>query len=92
MRVPARAGAPDPEPVIAAIRAGLRTVRRDTVLPWVLSGYASLLFLGPSAALILPVFAVTVLHLDPECLGLLFSSSGMGTILGALILASLGDF
>jgi predicted MFS family arabinose efflux permease len=91
MRVPARGGGPDPQPVIAAIRAGLRTVRSDTVLPWILSGYASLLFLGPSAALILPVFAVTVLHLDPERMGLLFSSSGVGTILGALILGSLGD-
>jgi predicted MFS family arabinose efflux permease len=76
---------------MAAIQVGLRTVRSDRVLPWVLSGYASLLFLGPSPALILPVFAVTVLHLDPERLGLLFSSSGLGTILGALILASIGD-
>ena len=91
MRVPAYGSAPDPQPLMAAIQVGLRTVRSDRVLPWVLSGYASLLFLGPSPALILPVFAVTVLHLDPERLGLLFSSSGLGTILGALILASIGD-
>jgi MFS family permease len=91
MRVPAYGSALDSQPLMAAIQVGLRTVRSDTVLPWVLSGYASLLFLGPSPALILPVFAVTVLHLDPERLGLLFSSSGLGTILGALILASIGD-
>jgi predicted MFS family arabinose efflux permease len=91
MRVPRYGGGPDRQPLIAAIQAGLRTVRSDAVLPWVLSGYASLLFLGPSPALILPVFAVAVLHLDPEHLGLLFSSSGLGTILGALILASIGD-
>jgi len=66
-------------------------VRRDAVLPWVLSGYAALLFLGPSAPLFLPIYAVKILHIGPECLGLLFSSAGLGTILGALFLASLGS-
>jgi len=74
-----------------AIRAALGTVKRDAVLPWVLSGYAAMLFLGPSAALMLPVFAVKVLHVGPERLGLLFSAAGVGTILGALFLASLGS-
>ena len=91
MRVPASRAGSDQRPLMVAIRAGLRTVRSDTVLPWVLSGYASLLFLGPSVALILPVFAVAVLHLNPERMGLLFSCSGVGTILGALILASLSN-
>jgi predicted MFS family arabinose efflux permease len=76
--------------MMAAIRAALDTVRCDAVLPWVLSGYGMLLFLGPSSALILPVYAVNVLHVGPERLGLLFSSSGLGSILGALMLASLG--
>ena len=74
-----------------AIRTALGTVRRDAVLPWILSGYAALLFLGPSPALILPVYAVNILHVGPERLGLLFSSAGVGTILGALFLASLGS-
>jgi predicted MFS family arabinose efflux permease len=89
MRVPASQGRRNPQSIIAAIREGLRTVRSDAVLLWVVSGYASLLFLGPSAALILPVFAVNVLHLDPGRLGVLFSCCGLGTILGALIIASL---
>jgi len=74
-----------------AIRAALGTVKRDTLLPWALSGYAAMLFLGPSSALILPVFAVKVLHVGPERLGLLFSSAGVGTVVGALFLASLGS-
>ena len=74
-----------------AIRTALSTVRRDAVLPWILSGYAALLFLGPSSALILPVYAVKILHIGPERLGLLFSAAGVGTILGALFLASLGS-
>jgi predicted MFS family arabinose efflux permease len=59
-------------------------------LPWALSGYGALLFLGPSAALILPVYAVNVLHIGPEGLGVLFSCFGLGSILGALMLATVG--
>lgn len=89
MRVPS--GPTHQQSTIQAIRAALGTVRRDDVLPWVLSGYAALLFLGPSSALILPVYAVKVLHVGPERLGMLFSAVGLGTVLGALFLASLGS-
>jgi predicted MFS family arabinose efflux permease len=41
--------------------------------------------------LILPVYAVKVLRVGPERLGLLFSAAGVGAILGALFLASLGS-
>jgi predicted MFS family arabinose efflux permease len=50
-----------------------------------------MLFFGPSAALILPVYAVNILHIGPERLGLLFSSSGLGAIAGSLLAASMGD-
>jgi MFS family permease len=89
MRVP-----PSPthqQSTLQAIRAALGTIKRDAVLPGVMSGYAALLFLGPSAALILPVYAVKVLHVGPERLGFLFSAAGVGTILGALFLSSLGS-
>lgn len=89
MRVPP--GPTHQQSTFQAIRAVLGTVRRDAVLPWILSGYAALLFLGPSAALILPVYAVKILRVGPERLGLLFSAAGVGTILGALFLASLGS-
>jgi MFS family permease len=89
MRVPS--GPPQQQSTIEAIRTALGTVRRDAVLPWVLSGYAALLLLGPSSALILPVYAAKVLHVGPERLGMLFSAAGLGTISGALFLASLGS-
>lgn len=79
-------------PLLASIRASLSTVRRDPALPWVLSGYGALLFFGPSNSLILPIFGIQILHLQPAQLGLLFSAAGLGTILGALTVASLGDF
>jgi predicted MFS family arabinose efflux permease len=89
MRVRAQPG--HRQSVMQSIRTGLGAVKRDAVLPWVLSGYAALLFLGPSSALILPVYAVTVLHIGPERLGLLFSAAGVGTIIGAMFLASFGN-
>jgi MFS family permease len=79
-------------PLLASIRASLSAVRRDAVLPWVLSGYGALLFFGPSPTLILPIFADTILHLTALQVGLLFSASGIGTVIGALLVASLGDF
>jgi MFS family permease len=89
MHVPS--GTTHRQSTLQAIRSALSTVRQDAVLPWVLSGFAALLFLGPSSALILPVFAVKVLHIGPERLGLLFSAAGVGTIMGALFLASLSS-
>ncbi|HLZ57514.1 MAG TPA: MFS transporter [Ktedonosporobacter sp.] len=79
-------------PLLASIGASLGTVKRDAVLPWILSGYAALLFFGPSNALILPIFGLQILHLQPAQLGLLFSAAGLGTIAGSLTVASLGDF
>lgn len=79
-------------PMLSQIRASLSTVGRDAALPWILSGYGALLFFGPSTSLILPFFALKILHLNAFQVGLLFSASGLGTILGALAIASLGDF
>jgi MFS family permease len=94
IKVPAAAAAAATErrgPFIESVRAALKTVAKDPVLPWLLSGYGALLFLGPSPALMLPVYATQILHLDPIQLGFLFTASGLGTIVGALTIATLGD-
>jgi len=78
--------------LLTSIRAALQAVGRDPVLPWVLSGYGALLFFGPSSSLILPFFATQILHITAFQLGLLFSASGLGTVIGALTVASLCDF
>jgi MFS family permease len=75
--------------LLDSVREALRYVRQDAVLPTVVPAYAALLFFGPSAALALPVFAKQVLHVGPTQLGVLFSAVGVGTVVGALILASL---
>ncbi|MBE3566004.1 MAG: MFS transporter [Thermogemmatispora sp.] len=96
MRVPAgegqaaASGAPASD-LMDSIRESLQVIGRDAVLPWVIAAYGVLLFFNPSAAIILPYFSVQVLHLTPLQLGLLFSASGVGTVAGALGLASLGE-
>src|SRR5262249_40384135 len=49
----------------------LNFVRRDAVLPSVVSAYAGLLFLGPSIILMAPFFANQILHTGPSQLGML---------------------
>jgi MFS family permease len=88
---PHAVGGPTRTPNPRAIQEGLAAVRADAVLPWLLAVYGSLLFLGPSPALLLPVMATKVLHLDPVRLGVLFAASGAGTVVGGLGLASIGD-
>jgi predicted MFS family arabinose efflux permease len=72
-------------------REAVSFIRRDAVLPAVVLLYGALLFLGPSPALALPVFADQVLGLDARQLGLLFSAVGAGTVVSALAVASMGD-
>ncbi|MGC9949047.1 MAG: MFS transporter [Bryobacteraceae bacterium] len=89
------AGQPAPsmrEPLWSSVRATLATAARDRALPGVMAGYGALLFLGPSPAVMLPIFALRVLHLSAAQMGFLFSAVGVGTILGGLAVASLGDF
>jgi MFS family permease len=74
-----------------SVREALHHVRQDALLPAVVSAYAALLFFGPSAALMLPLFARQVLRAGPAQLGMLFSAIGAGAVVGALIVASLGD-
>jgi MFS family permease len=80
------------EPLWRSVRTTLATAARDRALPGIIAGYGALLFLGPSPAVMLPIFALRVLHLSAAQMGFLFSAVGVGTILGGLTVASLGDF
>ena len=40
---------------------------------------------------LLPIFTEDILHVGPEGLGMLFSMSGVGALIGSLIIASLGN-
>jgi len=80
------------EPLWRSVRETLAAAARDAALPGVIAGYGAMLFLGPSPAVMLPIFALRVLHLSAAQMGFLFSALGMGTIVGGLAVASLGDF
>src|SRR5580698_1631259 len=77
--------------LLSSVGEALRFIRRDAVLPAVVAAYAALLFLGPSMTLAVPFFARQVLGAGPTQLGLLFSAVGAGSVIGALIVASVGD-
>jgi len=77
--------------LLGPVREALRHVQQDGVLPSALWAYGILLFFGPSMPLMLPLFAVQVMHRSAAQLGILFSAVGAGTVLGALAVASQGD-
>ena len=84
----ARAGAA----VSGGLIDGLRIIRRDRTL-------TGLLLLGAAPALLaypyiqmLPVFVRDVFHLDARGLGLIMAASGVGSLLGALLLAKLNNY
>jgi len=95
MRLRPRSGGPATETrrgsLIASVAEAIRSVRNDAALPAILIAYGLVLFCGPSPALLLPVFATRILRIDPTGLGLLFSALGAGTIVGALLAATIGD-
>jgi len=41
--------------------------------------------------MLLPVYAKDILHVGPQGLGIMMSASGVGALLGALVVASMGD-
>lgn len=78
--------------ILQSFREGFGAMRADAVLPALIAAYGVLLFLGPSPAILLPLFATKVATLSARTLGILFAAVGLGTLTGALGLASLGDF
>ncbi|MGZ8889372.1 MAG: MFS transporter [Halobacteriota archaeon] len=80
------------ESLFRAIRGGLAYIFHDRFLATLLVNFGSLLFFGSTYTILLALFAVTELRTTPAGLGLLYTAIGVGTIVGSLALASLGDF
>jgi MFS family permease len=74
------------------VKEGLRYVRRNTVvLALLVMAFLPLLF-GFPFMMLMPVFAVDALGLGSGGLGVLFAISGLGAIVGSLVVAYLGNF
>ncbi len=75
-----------------AIRGGLTYIFHDRLLATLLVNYGSLMFFASIYTILLALFAVTELGTTPAALGVLYTAIGVGTIVGSLGVASLGDF
>jgi MFS family permease len=76
----------------SAVREMLAHIRKQPVVSAAVLVYAVLLFVAPSQALLVPLFATNVLHRGAAQLGFLFAASGVGTVVGSLSVATLGDY
>jgi MFS family permease len=86
------AGSPGSTRTWAAVREMLGVIQKRPAVSAAVLVYAVLLFVAPSQAILVPLFVTDVLHGGPERLGVLFGASGIGTVLGSLLVASLGDY
>ncbi|GAC1698557.1 MAG: MFS transporter [Candidatus Limnocylindrales bacterium] len=78
--------------MLDSIREGLRYIRSDPVIRWViLLSVASSLFARPYIQL-LPAFAQNVLRIGAVELSWMLAAAGFGSLAGALVTASLGAF
>ena len=66
--------------------------RQPTVLGLMLIALLPTVFTTPINLGLLPVFAKEVLHVDSEGLGILYSSQGVGAVIGTFVIASMGNF
>ena len=68
---------------------GLASLRRERALLAVLGIAAAASLLGRPYLLLLPAFARSIQHVGPQGLGIMVAASGLGSFLGALLLALL---
>ena len=71
---------------------GLRYVRTNRTVLGLLALLAVFSVFGWSYNVLMPVFARDILHAGAQGLGLLMTSSGVGALVGALLVASLGEY
>jgi predicted MFS family arabinose efflux permease len=86
------AGSPGASRTWSAVREMLAVVRKRPAVSAAVLVYAVLLFVAPSQSLLVPLFIADILHGGAARLGFLFAASGIGTVLGSLFVASIGDY
>lgn len=86
------AGSQGPSRTWSAVREMLAVMRRQPAVSAAVLVYAVLLFVAPSQALLVPLFIANILHGGAARLGFLFAASGIGTVVGSLLVASLGHY
>jgi len=74
------------------IKEGLVFVKNNRLILALISMVAMVSLFGIAYIILMPVFAQDILGVGIKGLGFLMSSAGFGALIGALILARLGDF
>lgn len=83
---------PSGKSMLADLTEGLGYIRqRSLFMALIGMSFFNAVF-GLSYVVLMPVFARDVYGLGPQGLGLLLSASGIGALVGTMIVASLGDF
>jgi len=77
---------------IKDLKEGLIFIRNNRLVLALVSIVAVVSLFGVAHMILMPIFANDVLKVGLKGLGVLMSSAGFGALLGALILARLGDF
>lgn len=78
--------------LIKDLQAGLECIRSTPVLYTVIGIALAFAFFGMSHRQVLPAFTKEVLDIGAGGTGLLLLGAGLGSLLGSLVLASLGNF
>lgn len=85
--------APAPKATLLGdLQAGLQCIRTTPVLYTIIGMALAFTFFAMSFRQVLPAFTEEVLEVGAGGTGLLWLAAGLGSLLGSLILASLGDF
>jgi MFS family permease len=86
-----RTETPQHRSAFSALAEGINYVRHQPVIRTLIGLVATTSLFGMSLATLLPAWSVKILHGDATTNGLLFSARGVGSLLGALIIASFGQ-
>ena len=78
--------------VLEDIRDGLAYILRERLLLVLLAMSMAFVLLAMPVHFLMPVFVVDVYHRESEALGLLLSMLGLGSLVGSLVIASLGHW
>lgn len=74
------------------LNKGLKVIKNDPLILALVAMVAVSSLFGVSYTILMPVFARDILNVGVRGLGMLMSSSGIGALIAALLLARLGDF
>ena len=90
MRLPVYVPRTDHAPVFAHLKEGVRFVRGHPEVRLLLILLGIVCGLGMPYTVLMPIFADGILHGGPRAMGLLMGASGLGAVLGAVLLAARG--